>query len=210
MTETATVIVVDDDPLIREALSRLMRSVGVRAKTLASVSEFLDEGRSDVPTCLVLDVRLPGRSGLDLQRELTASNIKIPIIFITAHADIRMSVQAMKEGAIDFLTKPFRDQDLLDAIQQGLERDRARLEDEKTIAVLRARFESLTSREREVMAIVVTGRLNKQTAADIGVSEITVKVHRGNVMRKMGASSLPDLARMADKLNLAGRWSPIR
>ena len=202
MTETATVIVVDDDPLIREALSRLMRSVGVRAKTLASVSEFLDEGRSDVPTCLVLDVRLPGRSGLDLQRELTASNIKIPIIFITAHADIRMSVQAMKEGAIDFLTKPFRDQDLLDAIQQGLERDRARLEDEKTIAVLRARFESLTSREREVMAIVVTGRLNKQTAADIGVSEITVKVHRGNVMRKMSASSLPDLARMADKLNL--------
>jgi FixJ family two-component response regulator len=203
MTETPTVIVVDDDPLIREALSRLMRSVGVRAKTLASVSEFLDEGRSDGPTCLVLDVRLPGRSGLDLQRELTASNIKIPIIFITAHADIPMSVRAMKEGAIEFLTKPFRDQDLLDAIQLGLERDRARLENEKTIAVLLARFETLSSREREVMAIVVTGRLNKQIAGDIGVSEITVKVHRGNVMRKMRASSLPDLARMADKLNLA-------
>jgi FixJ family two-component response regulator len=201
--ETPTVIVVDDDPMIREALSGLMRSVGVRAKSLASVSEFLDEGRPDGPTCLVLDVRLPGRSGLDLQRELTVSNIKIPIIFITGHADIPMSVQAMKEGAIDFLTKPFRDQDLLDAIQLGLERDRARLENEQAIAVLRARFETLTSREREVMAIVVTGRLNKQTAADIGVSEITVKVHRGNVMRKMRASSLPDLARMADKLNLA-------
>ena len=203
MTETPTVIVVDDDPLIREALGGLMRSVGVRAKTLASVSEFLEEERSDGPTCLVLDVRLPGRSGLDLQRELATSNIKIPIIIITAHGDIPMSVRAMKEGAIDFLTKPFRDQDLLDAIQAGLEQDRARLENEKTITVLRARFETLTSREREVMAIVVTGRLNKQIAADIGVSEITVKVHRGNVMRKMRASSLPDLARMADKLNLA-------
>ena len=201
MTETPTVIVVDDDPLIREALGGLMRSVGLHVKTLASVSEFLDEGRRDGPNCLVLDVRLPDRSGLDLQRELTASNIKIPIIFITAHADIPMSVQAMKEGAIDFLTKPFRDQDLLDAIQLGLARDRAWLENDKAIAVLRARFETLTLREREVMAIVVTGRLNKQTAADIGVSEITVKVHRGNVMRKMRASSLPDLARMADKLN---------
>ena len=156
MTETPTVIVVDDDPLIREALGGLIRSVGVHAKTLASVSEFLDEGRPDGPTCLVLDVRLPGRSGLDLQRELTTSNIKIPIIFITAHADIPMSVQAMKEGAIEFLTKPFRDQDLLDAIQLGLARDRAWLENEKTIAVLRARFETLTPREREVMAIVVT------------------------------------------------------
>lgn len=194
---------VDDDPVIREALSGLMRSVGVHARTLASVFEFLEEGRPDGPTCLVLDVRLPGRSGLDLQRELTASNIEIPIIFVTAHADIPMSVQAMKGGAIDFLTKPFRDQDLLDAIQRGLERDRARLKNEQTIAVLRARFETLTQREREVMAIVVTGRLNKQTAADIGVSEITVKVHRGNVMRKMKASSLPDLARMADKLNLS-------
>ena len=203
MTETPTVIVVDDDPLILGALGSLIRSVGVQVKTLASVSEFLDDGRPDGPTCLVLDVRLPGRSGLDLQRELAASNIQIPIIFITAHGDIPMSVQAMKEGAIEFLTKPFRDQDLLDAIQLGLGRDRAWLENEKATAVLRARFETLTPREREVMALVVTGRLNKQIAADIGLSEITVKVHRGNVMRKMRAASLPDLARMADKLNLA-------
>lgn len=202
MTEIPTVIVIDDDPLIRDALGSLMRSVGVHAKTLASVSEFLDVGRPEGPTCLVLDVRLPGRSGLDLQRELTASNIEIPIIFITAHADVPMSVQAMKDGAIEFLTKPFRDQDLLDAIQLGLARDRARLENEKSIAVLQARFDTLTPREREVMAVVVTGRLNKQIAADIGISEITVKVHRGNVMRKMKASSLPDLARMADKLNV--------
>ena len=203
MTEAPTVIVVDDDPLIREALSGLIRSVGAHAKTFASVSEFLDERRPDGPTCLVLDVRLPGRSGLDLQRELTAANVRIPIIFITAHADIPMCVQAMKEGAIEFLTKPFRDQELLDAIQLGLARDRTWLESEQAIAVLRARLEILTPREREVMAFVVTGRLNKQIAADIGISEITVKVHRRHVMRKMRASSLPDLARMADKLNLA-------
>jgi FixJ family two-component response regulator len=200
-----TIIIVDDDPEVREALSSLIRSVGLHAKALASVPEFLDEGRPDGPTCLVLDVRLPGRSGLDFQRELAAASIHVPIIFITGHGDIPMSVQAMKGGAIEFLTKPFRDQELLDAIQLGLARDRAWLENEKEIAALRARFDTLTPREREVMALVVTGRLNKQIANDIGVTEITVKVHRGQVMRKMKASSLPNLARMADKLNLAGQ-----
>jgi FixJ family two-component response regulator len=200
MTETPTVIVVDDDPLYREALGGLIRSVGMHAKTLASVSEFLDEGRPDGPTCLVLDVRLPGRSGLDLQRELTASNIKIPIVFITAYADIPMSVQAMKEGAIEFLTKPFRDQDLLDAIQAALRRDRARLDEESKVADLRTRHESLTAREREVMAVLVSGRVNKQIAADIGISEVTVRLHRGQIMRKMRASSLADLVRIADKI----------
>ncbi len=202
MTEQPTVIIVDDDPGIREALGSLIRSVGVQAKALASVPEFLNEGRPDGPTCLVLDVRLPGRSGLDFQRELSAANIHVPIIFITGHGDIPMSVQAIKGGAIEFLTKPFRDQDLLDAIHLGLARDRAWLENEKAIVALRARFETLTPREREVMALVVTGRLNKQIAYDIGISEITVKVHRGQVMRKMKAASLPDLARMADKLNV--------
>src|SRR6266498_2754420 len=168
----------------------------------ASISDFLKSDLPDGPTCLVLDVRLPGQSGLDLQRELSAANIHVPIIFITGHGDIPMSVQAMKGGAIEFLTKPFRDQDLLDAIQLGLARDHAWLENAKTIAMLRARFETLTPREREVMALVVTGRLNKQIAGDIGVSEITVKVHRGQVMRKMKASSLPDLARMADQLQI--------
>jgi FixJ family two-component response regulator len=200
MTETPTVIVVDDDPLYREALGGLIQSVGVHAKTLASVSEFLDEGRPDGPTCLVLDVRLPGRSGLDLQRELTASNVKIPIIFITAHADIPMSVQAMKGGAIEFLTKPFRDQDLLDAIQLGLARDRARLDEESKVADLRTRHQSLTAREREVMALLVSGRVNKQIAADIGISEVTVRLHRGQIMRKMRASSLADLIRIANKI----------
>lgn len=170
---------------------------------LASVDEFHQSGRPNGPTCLVLDVRLPGQSGLDLQRELVSSGIDLPIVFITGHGDIPMSVQAMKGGAIEFLTKPFRDQDLLDAIQVGLARDRARLDDEKSMAVLRARFETLTVREREVMAQVVTGRLNKQIAGELGISEITVKVHRGQVMRKMKATSLPDLARMADKLKLA-------
>jgi FixJ family two-component response regulator len=201
MTEQPSIIIVDDDPGIREALSSLIRSVGVQAKTLGSVPEFLNEGRPDGPTCLVLDVRLPGRSGLDFQPELSAANIHVPIIFITGHGDIPMSVQAIKGGAIEFLTKPFRDQDLLDAIQLGLERDRAWLENQKAIAALQARFETLTPREREVMALVVIGRLNKQIAHDIGISEITVKVHRGQVMRKMKAASLPDLARMADKLN---------
>jgi FixJ family two-component response regulator len=208
MTEQPTIIIVDDDPGIREALVSLIRSVGVQAKALASAPEFLNEGRPDGPTCLVLDVRLPGRSGLDFQRELSAANIHVPIIFITGYGDIPMSVQAIKGGAIEFLTKPFRDQDLLDAIQQGLARDRAWLENEKAIAALRARFETLTPREREVMALVVTGRLNKQIAYDIGISEITVKVHRGQVIRKMKAASLPDLARMADKLNFTPEKSP--
>ena len=204
MTDESTVIVVDDDPGVREALGSLFRSVGLQVNMLASLPEFLQEGRPDGPTCLVLDVRLPGRSGLDFQRELAASDIQVPIIFITGYGDIPMSVQAMKGGAIEFLTKPFRDQDLLDAIQQGLARDRAWLETEKALGGLRARFETLSQREREVMTLVVTGRLNKQIAADIGISEITVKVHRGQVMRKMNAGSLPDLARMADRLKVGG------
>jgi FixJ family two-component response regulator len=198
---TATVVVIDDDAAIRESIGSLLRSVGLQAKLFASVDEFLKASRPDGPACLVLDVRLPGRSGLDLQRELAAANIRLPIIFITGYGDIPMSVEAMKGGAIEFLTKPFRDQDLLDAIQLGLERDRDWLENERSLAGLRARFETLTFREREVMALVVTGRLNKQIAYEIGVSEITVKVHRAQVMRKMQASSLPDLARMADRLN---------
>jgi FixJ family two-component response regulator len=197
-----TVIVIDDDPAIRESLGGLLRSVGLQAALLASVDEFLKAGRPAGPTCLVLDVRLPGRSGLDFQRELATADIRLPIIFITGHGDIPMTVQAMKGGAIEFLTKPFRDQDLLDAIQVGLARDRAWLEDEKALAALRARYETLTAREREVMALVVTGKMNKQIAYDIGISEITVKVHRGQVMRKMHASSLTELTRMADKLKL--------
>ena len=197
---TSTVIVIDDDPAVREAIGSLLRSVGLQAKLLASVDEFFKTGRPGGPTCLVLDVRLPGRSGLDFQRELVTARLRLPIIFITGHGDIPMSVTAMKGGAIEFLTKPFRDQDLLDAIQLGLTRDRAWLENEKSLAGLRARFETLTPREREVMALVAAGRLNKQIAYEIGVSEITVKVHRGQVMRKMHATSLPDLARMADKL----------
>jgi FixJ family two-component response regulator len=202
-----TVIVIDDDPGMRESIGGLARSVGFQTTMLASVDEFRQSGRPSGPSCLVLDVRLPGQSGLDLQRELAASRIQVPIVFITGHGDIPMSVQAMKGGAVEFLTKPFRDQDLLDAIQLGLERDRARLDDEKSIAALRALYASLTPREREVMARVVTGRLNKQVAGDLGVSEITVKVHRSQVMRKMRASSLPDLARMADKLKIAGESS---
>src|SRR5438045_7897636 len=169
----------------------------------ATAHPFVISVREHRPNSLVLDDRVLGQSGLDFERELSAANIHVPIIFITGHGDIPMTVQAMKGGAIEFLTKPFRDQDLLDAIQLGLARDRAWLENEKTIATLRARFETLTPREREVMALVVTGRLNRQIANDIGISEITVKVHRGQVMRKMKASSLPSLARMADKLNLA-------
>jgi len=204
MTEAQpTIVVIDDDADVRGSLGGLLRSVGLQVRLLASVDEFLKSGRPDGPTCLILDVRLPGRSGLDFQRELSTANIHIPIIFITGHGDIPMTVQAMKGGAIEFLTKPFRDHDMLEAVQLGLARDRAWRESEKALAVFRARYDSLTPREREIMALVVTGRLNKQIAGDLGISEITVKIHRGQVMRKMQASSLPDLARMADRLRLA-------
>src|SRR6478672_4618926 len=201
-TAQPTIIIVDDDPGIRDALDGLLRSVGLQVKALGSVPGFVKEGRPEGLACLVLDVRLPGRSGLDFQRELAAANIHVPIIFITGYGDIPMSVQAIKGGAIEFLTKPFRDQDLLDAIQLGLARDRAWLENEKAIAALRARFETLTPREREVMASVVTGRLNKQIAFDIGIAEATVKVHRSRAMQKLHVRSLAELGRMADKLKL--------
>jgi FixJ family two-component response regulator len=203
MTKTHdTVFVIDDDTAVREALQSLLRSVGLRVATFASAREFLTSQRPDAPACLVLDVRLPGLSGLDLQRELAAVEIDLPIIFITGHGDIPMSVQAMKAGAVEFLTKPFRDQDLLDAIAQALEQDRAARAQRAGLAELRERYEQLTPREREVMGLVVSGLLNKQIAAELGVSEITIKVHRGQVMQKMGAESLADLVRMADKLSI--------
>jgi RNA polymerase sigma factor (sigma-70 family) len=207
MTEVKpTVLIVDDDVDIRESVQCLLRTVGLESRAMDSLPEFLKSEPPPGPTCLILDVRLPGRSGLDYQRELAAANVNVPIIFITGHGDVPMSVQAMKGGAIEFLTKPFRDQDLLDAIQLGLARDRTRCESEKELRRLRECFETLTPREREVMQHVVSGRLNKQIAGDIGISQMTVKIHRGNVMRKMKATSLPDLARMADKLNNAGLW----
>jgi RNA polymerase sigma factor (sigma-70 family) len=196
------VLVIDDDPALRESVGRLLRSVGLDARLFASVPDFLKSDHPSGPTCLVLDIRLPGRSGLDLQRELAAADIQIPIIFITGHGDIPMSVQAMKGGAIEFLTKPFRDQDLIDAIQLGLARDRARRENEQALGVLRARFDSLSPREREIMIHVVQGRLSKQIAHSLGISEATVKVHRSNLMRKMSVRSLPELGQVADKLKL--------
>jgi FixJ family two-component response regulator len=205
---TATVIVIDDDVGLREALGGLLRSVGLQASLHGSVSEFLETGRPDGPSCLVLDVRLPGQGGLDFQRELTNAGVHLPIVFITGHGDIPMSVQAMKGGAIEFLTKPFRDQDLLDAIQSGLEQDRSHRQKDEVIARLRDRFNSLTQRERAVMTFVVAGRLNKQIAGDIGVSEITVKVHRGNVMRKMQATSVVELVLMAERLRTSGEPPP--
>ena len=203
MTEAKPIVfVVDDDASVREALKSLIRSVGLQVELFDSVQEFLQRKRPDGPNCLVLDIRLPGISGLDFQRKLREANIPIPIIFITGHGDIPMSVRAMKAGAVEFLTKPFRDQDLLDAIQLALERDRARQEREAEIATLRERFESLTAREREVLSGVIRGLLNKQIAAEIGTSETTVKVHRGQLMRKMGARSLPELVRMAERMGI--------
>src|SRR5215469_12597434 len=197
-----TVLVIDDDPNVRASVGRLLRSLRVEVQLFASISDFLKSDPPDGPTCLVLDVRLPGQSGLDLQRELVRAKRELPIIFITGHGDIPMSVQAMKGGAIEFLTKPFRDQDLLEAIQLGLSRDRARREHEKAMANLRARFASLSPREREIVIQVARGRLSKQIAYDIGIAEATVKVHRSRAMQKMKAGSLPELGRMADKLKL--------
>jgi FixJ family two-component response regulator len=202
-----TVAVIDDDPEVREALQGLLQSVGLRVQAFGAVQEFLAEAEPGRFGCLVLDVRLPGRSGLDFFDDLTKANIQLPVIFISGYADVPMSVRAMKAGAFEFLTKPVRDQDLLDAIQRALDWDRVRRNDEQTDAGLRATFDTLTAREREIMTLVVAGRLNKQIAAQIGITEATVKLHRGHVMRKMGALSLPDLVRMADKLGLTGTKS---
>lgn len=196
------IYIVEDDASVRDALGRLIHSVGLRVELFGSAQNFLQWQRPDRPSCLVLDVRMPGISGLDLQRQLADANIHMPIIFITAHGDIPMSVRAMKAGAVEFLTKPFRDQDLLDAIQIALERDRARLRREGEIAVLRERFEALTQREREVVRMVVSGRLNKQIGAEIGITENTVKVHRSRAMEKIGAQSLADLVKMVERLEL--------
>ena len=200
MTESI-VYVIDDDPSVRDAIKSLIRSVGMRVETFGSAQEFMAGSRPDAPACLVLDVRMPGLSGLDLQRELSDAGIRIPIIFITGHGDIPMSVRAMKAGAIEFLTKPFRDQDLLDAISEAIERDRAMRQQEAGVADLRSRFERLTLREREVMELVVAGLLNKQIAIRLGISEITVKLHRHQVMEKMQADSLAELVRMSERLS---------
>jgi FixJ family two-component response regulator len=196
------VFIVEDDLSFREALKRLFRTVSVRTEVFGSAAELLQSKLPDVPSCLILDVRLPGLSGLDIQRELAKTGVHIPIIFITGHGDIPMSVEAMKAGAVDFLTKPFRDQEMLDAVVRAIERDRERRERETEASGLRALFESLSPREREVMGLVTTGLMNKQVAAECGLSEITVKIHRGNVMRKMGARTLADLVRMADSLGI--------
>ena len=201
----SVVFVIDDDVAMREALSSLFESVGLQVEAFASAPEFLASGRPDIASCLVLDVRLPGPSGLDFQAELVRANIQIPIVFMTAHGDIPMTVRAMKAGAVEFLPKPFRDQDMLDAVRAGLELDRIRRKDTSDVSRLRLSFESLSPREREVMGCVTSGLMNKQIAREIGVSEITVKVHRGSVMRKMGASSLAELVRMTETLGIRGK-----
>jgi FixJ family two-component response regulator len=203
MSEPESIVfVVDDDPSVRTAIKRLIGCVGLQVELFGSAKEFLRSKRSDVPSCLVLDIRLPGISGLDFQRELAMTNIHIPIIFITGHGDVPMTVRAMKAGAVEFLTKPFRDQDLLDAVQFALEQDRARRQREAEIATLRVRFESLSAREHEVIAMVVSGMLNKQIAAEIGTAENTVKVHRSRAMEKMQANSLAELVKMVERLKI--------
>jgi FixJ family two-component response regulator len=196
------VLIVDDDPSMRRALTNLFQSVGLKVEAFSSAAEIMEAKPPAVPSCLVLDIRLPGLSGLDLQADLAKANIHTPIIFITGHGDIPMTVRAMKSGAVDFLTKPVRDQDMLDAVQAAIERDRRRRDAEKSISGVRSRFEGLTARERDVLALVASGLMNKQVAAELGLAEITVKIYRGQIMRKMGAKSLADLVRMTDALGI--------
>jgi FixJ family two-component response regulator len=208
MTERSVVFVVDDDPSMRAALEDLVASVGLEARVFASAQEFLQAKRPDAAGCVVLDVRLPGSSGLKVQQELVNVGNDLPVVFITGHGDIPMSVRAIKAGAVEFLTKPFRDQELLDAVNAGIERDRAQRREAARVAELRQRFDALTQREREIMPLVILGRMNKQIGAELGVSEATVKVHRGQIMRKMRASSLPELLRMGDVLGLSAPARP--